>query len=88
MPTDLQPGQKVLIRGVVMGEGQRGIAVRIDEGMILDIRLDELEPEPKSYWLTEEGQVEQAIREGLRDAGVLGPLNVLVGSIMEALRAK
>lgn len=36
-------GQEVLIRGVVAGEGQRGVAVKIEAGMVLDIRLDEIE---------------------------------------------
>lgn len=38
-----------------------------------------------SYWQTREGRINQAIREGLRDAGVKGPLVDLVGPIVRAV---
>jgi hypothetical protein len=38
-----------------------------------------------SYWRSEEGRLNQAIREGLREAGVKGPLADLVGPILRAV---
>jgi hypothetical protein len=40
---------------------------------------------PTSYWRSEEGKVEQAIRAGLRDAGVQGPLAFIVGPVLRAV---
>jgi hypothetical protein len=37
---------------------------------------------PQSYWQTREGKLDQAIREGLRDAGVQGPLAHIVGPVL------
>lgn len=39
----------------------------------------------ESYWQTREGRLNQAIREGLREAGVQGPLADLVGPVLTAV---
>jgi hypothetical protein len=40
-----------------------------------------------SYWRTHEGRLNQAIRTGLRNAGVQGPLADLVGPILREVLA-